>query len=151
MSKLVRTHAASITAVIVVCGLLLSGCDRMTRGSNEITAYPIKCTADLVNGKCPIGRALPLNPTTYTVWPDQQFVVGELVGTITRYTNCVIVDVSNWECSYTDDSGTFGVTGGQFWDRAKPERVSPKYIADTPRYFYTSKQDYERFMQEFRE
>ena len=40
--------------------------------TSEITSYPVRCMAAMVEGRCQQGRGLRLNPTTFSVNGDQQ-------------------------------------------------------------------------------
>jgi hypothetical protein len=47
---------------------------------------------------------------------DGQTVVSENGGFVSRYDNCTVFDLENWECGFSDGSGTFGVRNGSFWE-----------------------------------
>lgn len=116
----------------------------------EITSYPVRCTVPMVEGRCPQGRGLPLNPTTFSVNEDQQAVVANLVGMVTRYTNCAIQNRRNWQCSYNDGAGTFGFDGGQYWERVNPDALTFMSAEDFDDTFYVSRSEHLRYGQEFR-
>ena len=77
----------------------------------EITNYSI--------APCPECRTgmMTLNPTVYRPSSARQEVVSWMPGfqSVDRYTNCAVVDRENWQCTYDDNSGTIGFTGGKFW------------------------------------
>ena len=58
---------------------------------------------------------MTLNPSTYRV--RDGVVVEEVAGNLHRYEDCTTLNVENWECQYSDKSGSFGVRDGQFWRR----------------------------------
>ena len=116
----------------------------------DITSYPVQCKAAMVEGRCPQGRGLPLNPTTFSVNGDQQEVVSNLVGMTTRYTNCAIQNRRNWQCSNNDGSGTFGFDGGQYWQRVDPDSLTFMSSEDFDDTFYVSRLEHFRYGQEFR-
>ena len=55
----------------------------------------------------------PGNPTTYHV--GENSVTSETAGSLGKYDNCIILSVRNWECTYSDGSGSFGFRNGEFW------------------------------------
>lgn len=144
-----RGRAACWSASLAAA-LSIVGCDGSRLDGNTITSYPARCTVEMTNGVCPKGKAVALNPTTFTVLRDQEAVVADLTGSLTRYTSCTIANTSNWKCSYNDASGTFGFTNGKYWENVNPSSVSRKYLDDSRRYFDVSKAEHERFLREFR-
>ena len=140
---------AACASAFLAAALSIAGCDTIRLDGNTITQYPARCTVEMTNGVCPKAKAVALNPTTFTVLRDEQVVVADLIGSLTRYTNCAIVNTSSWKCSYNDSSGTFGFTNGNYWEDVNPSSVSKKYMDDSRRYFYVSKAEHERFLREF--
>jgi hypothetical protein len=75
---------------------------------SDMTLYPVQCTADFVENRCP-GSLVRLPRTFYTVYPEQQVVVSQSDGdSPTRLDGCAVVDRKNWSCGYV------GVTDGEF-------------------------------------
>lgn len=94
--------------------LLGAGCISV----NEITAYPVLCEKDkfLKTGDC--GNATPLNRTTYRVDKEKQQVLSWMPSVdpeTKRYSKCAILSVSQWSCTYDDDSGKFGFSDGKYF------------------------------------
>ena len=107
---------------------------------DEITSYPVMCQVELVNGWCPRGQGLPLNWTTYKVYPDQQMVVStSRGGSVDRLTNCAVGDRRNWKCTFDDRSGSIGFSDGRYWETTSPS--SPLY-EPWQRVIYVSPGDY---------
>jgi hypothetical protein len=118
--------------------------------TGEITVYPVRCMVAMVEGRCPQGEGLPMNPTTFSVNEDQQEVVSNLVGMITRYTNCAIQNRRNWQCLNNDGSGTFGFDGGQHWNRVNPDALTFMSAEECDDTFYVSRVEHLRYGQEYR-
>lgn len=92
---------------------LLVSCD-----NNTITEYSI----EKVDPMQSYGHEwLPLNPTTYRI--ESSTVVSETAGLLDKYENCVTMSAQNWECSYSDGSGSFGFRNGEFWRLPKRDGV----------------------------
>jgi hypothetical protein len=91
--------------VAIPTGLLVACSDRAT-----VTEYSLK----KVNAKDNYEHErLPLNPTTYRI--GNNTVVSETVGILYKYEKCTTMSADDWECQYSDQSGSFGFRNGAFW------------------------------------
>ena len=53
------------------------------------------------------------NPTIYRI--GESSVVKKVGRFVEKYNDCAIFNVDNWECSYSDMSGSVGFRDGEFW------------------------------------
>lgn len=105
--------------------LALSSCDRgapvVPLDDDFVTVYPIRRVDPASN----FGHDwLPLNPTTYRV--GDNVVVGKTAAFLHKYSDCVVLSRSDWECKYSDSSG-FGMRDGTYW--VLPEEADTKYVS----------------------
>ena len=79
-------------------------------GSNTVTVYSLRNIKD--NN---VGKPTQLNnsPTIYAVRNDA--VVSSIGSFISKYDKCAVLNVENWECEYSDGSGSFGFRNGDYW------------------------------------
>jgi hypothetical protein len=95
-------------ALLCILLLITSSCGR----SDTVTEYTLQKIDP--KEKTSFGHEwIPLNPTKYRVGHDT--VVQEIGGKLTKYTNCKIFSIDNWECQYNEGSGSFGCKDGHFW------------------------------------
>jgi hypothetical protein len=103
--------------------LLAIACSRGTE-SDEVTTYPIFCDGTITRGECS-GRWVTANRSTYKVFPDRQEVVHWLVGMPLlqpeRHKRCVVGNIENWECAFSDGSASFGFRDGRYYERPQPK------------------------------
>jgi hypothetical protein len=78
--------------------------------SRLVTEYPLKKVDPKENQGI---EWLPLNPTTYRI--DNNIVISETLGLLAKYEECKALSLDNWECKYSDGSGSFGFKNGEFW------------------------------------
>lgn len=100
-------------AAVVAGVVVLYAVDWQFTG-NQFTAYSIECAHAVVDNECrqPKGAEYA---STYKIYTEQQFVVHD--GLVpTRYSKCSIFSRTSWSCSFDDDSGSFGVRDGTFWE-----------------------------------
>jgi len=92
---------------IMMIFLFCTACsDRQT-----VTAYSLQ----KVDPKTSYGHNwLPLNPTIYSI--KQKSVISKTVGLLTEYNDCTVLSVKDWECRYSDGSGSFGFRNGDYWE-----------------------------------
>lgn len=96
---------------VIFIVLTMMGC---TSKSGEITVYPLRCTGSMKHGSC-TGKWLPLNSTVYRVSEARQSVIywmPDISESPNRLEKCVVRDVENWRCSYSDDSADLVMEGG---------------------------------------
>ena len=75
-----------------------------------VTVYPLQ----KVDPQKSYGHEwLCLNPTTYRIGEEK--VVSSTVGILREYRRCTILSAKDWECSYSDGSGSFGFRSGEYW------------------------------------
>jgi hypothetical protein len=113
---------AIITGIIYGIGAVINSIDWGFINS-EITAYPISCTSQLsiYDSACNGKIFVAMNPITYKVYADQQYVVASQEGsTIVRLNDCAIKDRQNWNCTEKKDYNSFqlGFTDGKYFDTA---------------------------------
>jgi hypothetical protein len=53
-------------------------------------------------------------------------ITRELSQSIDRYDDCAVLDIENWKCTYSDNSGSFGIRDGDYWE--KPIRASADLV-----------------------
>jgi hypothetical protein len=123
------TFIFSVCRFLAVISLVgLNGCSPVDVGipidfgvfKGEITKYSVMCEVELVAGDCPRGMGLPLNPTTYAIYLEQQMVTGTTAGFVSKYTDCAIGDRKNWSCLWEPGGAKFGFTDGRFFDFSEP-------------------------------
>ncbi|MEQ9487631.1 MAG: hypothetical protein RIM72_01420 [Alphaproteobacteria bacterium] len=80
-------------------------------GSDSIVAYEIYSVESPEQGW---PNEITLTPTLYRI--IGQSVVAQ-VGTFppTRHNECAVIDMENWECKYSDGSGIFGFSDGDYY------------------------------------
>lgn len=90
-------------------------------GSDTIVAYQLQPTA-LSTKNLP--KMTTLSPITYRI--SGQTVVSQ-IGDFEpmRYTDCAVIDIENWTCTYGDKSGKFGFRGGDYY-RESPSIIGGK-------------------------
>lgn len=78
--------------------------------TGRITEYPLLCPSDYTEGN----GCFTLNTTDY--YPDArtQTVKMKTEFGIKTLTKCSVINRSNWECKFDDESATFGFTDGKF-------------------------------------
>jgi len=64
---------------------------------------------------------LPLNPATYLISKNK--VVRKIAGSLKDFEDCTVFTVNDWECRYSDGSGTFGFRNGTYWALPKQEDI----------------------------
>ena len=102
----------------LVALLMLSACG----DGDTVTVYKVQ----KVNPADSKGHEwLPLNPTTYRV--GETIVVSETIGILSKYTDCAILSVDDWECAYSDGSGSMGIQNGEYW--RQPEREGFRVVS----------------------
>ena len=113
---------ATMVCFLALTGIFSSACS--TEGS-EITAYPMLCGKPLQNGKCSEG-AIPLNRTTYLVFPASQRVVYWAPGineVPVLLEQCAVRDSRNWKCRFPRNEGEAGFADGEFKEGLIPRRL----------------------------
>ncbi len=80
--------------------------------SNEVTIYSLRDTVDTDNGRLP--EMISNTPVTYRI--ENNYVISKIGEFIDKYDDCVIYDVENWRCKYSDTHATFGVKDGDFFE-----------------------------------
>jgi hypothetical protein len=76
--------------------LLTTGCGQR----DEATVYPVRCSAEVVEGRCR-GQTTAQLRRVYTAFPARQQVVWQFVNGNDgpkQLPNCVVRDTFNWEC-----------------------------------------------------
>ena len=111
-----------VGTLLLLVIVVIAGWPAVERMRNEITVYNMFCTKGRVNGVCNSEEQTD-NPTTYKVFPDLQSVVyrtGD--GSLSRFTSCVVRDVSNWTCNYGKEPPhtEYRMTDGNYADYAEP-------------------------------
>ena len=104
----------SLVPVLVFFAYLMVACSE----SNTITEYSLKKVDPIQNHG---HEWLPLNPTTYRI--EINTVVSETAGILSKYEKCTTMSVENWECQYSDGSGSFGFRNGKFWELPEVDDV----------------------------
>jgi hypothetical protein len=64
-------------------------------------------------------RWYTINPTEYAIDFNQQRVIGSAAGFISRYDDCLVKSLDNWECNADNGDRVFGFLEGEFWEVAK--------------------------------
>lgn len=75
-----------------------------------ITAYEVVCPQDYKEGN----GCYALSNTTYYSNKSKQVVILKSDYSIETLKKCTVIDNENWECSWDDESATFGFNNGQF-------------------------------------
>lgn len=83
----------------------------MINDDDTLTVYPITKTTKS-RGDEP--EWLTGNPTVYKI--EGNLIIRKSALFIDRYENCAIFSIDNWSCTYQDNSGSFGVKDGEYWD-----------------------------------
>ena len=107
-----------ILPVILSAAFFVAACgdDRI------VTAYPLM----KVDPKTSFNHEwLPMNPTTYRV--SENKVVSNTIGFLRETRDCTVWTANEWECRYSDGSGTFGFRDGTYWEN--PQRKGLKYVS----------------------
>ena len=87
---------------------------------NQVTVYPALKTEE--------GRLLPLNRSTYKVFPETQTVISWFPGIFevpNKLSKCGVRDRMHWHCEYSDGSATLTMDDGRLQIFSKsnvPER-----------------------------
>lgn len=83
----------------------------MTSGEDTVTVYSVlKVESDEIGEP----EWLPLRPRTFKIRGDQ--IVSKVGSSISAYSDCTIYSVTDWQCSYSDGSATFGIRDGEYWE-----------------------------------
>ena len=94
------------TAIALTLALAVVACDERVR------VYPIRRVDPPIEGNI---KWIPLNPSTYRISASGE-VVKEILGSVTKYEDCAVLDARNWKCTYSKrSSDSFGMRDGSFW------------------------------------
>lgn len=80
--------------------------------TNTVIVYPIEKLGDSASW-------IPLNRTEYRINVDNQTVVSNMPGMPfppKTYRKCRVFNTRNWECTYSDGSGKFGMKDGDYYE-----------------------------------
>jgi len=111
MNRIYTALLLSLLLCIICCG------DEKT-----VTVYSVS----KVNPKESYGHKwLPLNPTTYKIENGQ--VISSTAGFLSKYQDCAVMSVADWECRYRDSSGRFGIRNGEYWEY--PEKPDTRIVS----------------------
>lgn len=95
-----------ILLVIMPIFLFLTAC----RDDPTITEYSLQRVDPKTYGH----EWLPLNPIIYKI--KQNTVTSMTVGLLSKYKDCTVMSVKDWECRFSDGSGSFGFRNGDYWE-----------------------------------
>jgi hypothetical protein len=123
VSAAVRKTALASACVWTV---FAAACGSGARDAHPTTStiHAILCDQAVTDGRtCPEDQALPLNPTTYRFFPDDERVIVEGWGDISDAVSCSVADSRNWRCDYRDGSGGMEVRAGAYREWSTDPRV----------------------------
>jgi hypothetical protein len=60
--------------------------------------------------------------SVYEYRVSETFVVNKIGDSVNKFEDCEIFDESNWSCTYSDDSATFGFRSGEYFERVNTEK-----------------------------
>jgi hypothetical protein len=69
----------------------------------------------------------PSSPTTYHM--EANSVVTERAGILTKYENCIVASVDDWECPHRFKSGSFGFKNGKYWGETEDHYIESKIVS----------------------
>lgn len=107
---------------------------------DEVTVYPVVCSYEVgIEGRCDL-PAYTLRYHKYKINADRQEVISWVQDfEPTRLTKCAIVNKTNWNCFYDDESAEFGMNNGAFYSRTY---IASETIMELDRKtYYVSKMD----------
>lgn len=91
-------------------------------GSDTVTVYGLRET-NIKNETAP--ARISQNPTSYRVHNSSvvraigSSYLAKYDGFLTKYDNCAVLSVDDWKCEYSDGSGSFGFSDGEYWELPK--------------------------------
>jgi hypothetical protein len=130
---------------VLVWTVLVAGCgpSHLDAQSTAATIHAILCDQAVTDGRpCPEDQALPLNPTTYRFFPDEERVIVEGWGDVSEFVSCSVADSRNWRCEYRDGSGGMEVRDGSYREWSTDPRVQ----GQLERTLHVSPEEYSRYV-----
>jgi hypothetical protein len=83
--------------------------------SNSYTLYQLTKTDPGGSSEPDLPEWMPGGVTHYKIQGGN--IVQRQGSYIDKYEDCTVFDEDQWECTYSDGSGSFGVRNGDFWRR----------------------------------
>lgn len=131
-------YALASTVVVAACRP-----SHLDAHSTAATIHAILCDQPVTDGRtCPEDQALPLSPTTYRFFPDEERVIVEGWGDVSEAVSCSVVDSRNWRCEYRDGSGGMEVRDGSYREWSTDPRVQRQL----ERTLHVSPEEYARYV-----
>ena len=96
----------SFVGLVVVIGFIIW----MTNDDDTFTLYPI---TKITKGRGDKPEWLPGSTTVYKI--EGNLIISNSSLFLNKFENCTIFSIDNWECTYKDNSGSFGVKDGEYW------------------------------------